>query len=81
MYVTTKEELKNFCDNIVFLRKQRKLTQKETAKGMGICLATLRSIERGTFPPRVSYKVLFYTSRFFDLSLDDLFNPLTEKKP
>ena len=78
--MTTEEELKIFCDNIAFLRKQRKLTQKETAKGMGICLATLRSIERGTFPPRVSYKVLFYASRFFGLSVDDLFCPLATRE-
>jgi len=75
--MTTNEELQIFCQNIKLLRQKNHLSQRKMARAMGICVQTLRTIESGTFPPRVSYQMLFYTSRFFHIPLDDLFSPIS----
>ena len=79
--MSTDEELQIFRSNIRLLRKQKKLTQKEMASFMGICVGTLRGIERGSFPPRANFRMLVRTSRSFHIPIHLLFRPIqTESK-
>ena len=74
--MSTDKELQIFCSNIRLLRKQKQLTQKEMASFMGICVGTLRSIERGCFPPRANFRMLVHTSRSFHIPIHLLFHPI-----
>ena len=74
--MSTDEELQIFCSNIRLLRKQKQLTQREMASYMGICVGTLRGIERGSFPPRANFRMLVCTSRSFHIPIHLLFRPI-----
>ena len=61
-------ELKNFCRNVAWLRKQNGLSKREMAKRLGIGIATLDKIERGEFPSRMGIEVLFSIQKHFGIS-------------
>ena len=43
---------------------------------MGVGISTVRLLENGTLPKRLSYVVLFPLCEYFDLSYDALFVPM-----
>ena len=65
-----------FCSNIRYLRKTHGLTQAQMADIMGVGISTVRLLENGTLPKRLSYVVLFPLCEYFDLSADALFVPM-----
>ena len=65
-----------FCSNIRYLRKTHGLTQAQMADIMGVSISTVRLLENGTLPKRLSYVVLFPLCEYFDLSYDALFVPM-----
>ena len=65
-----------FCNNIRYLRKTHGLTQAQMADIMGVSISTVRLLENGTLPKRLSYVVLFPLCEYFDLSYDALFVPM-----
>ena len=65
-----------FCSNIRYLRKTHGLTQAQMADIMGVGISTVRLLENGTLPKRLSYVVLFPLCEYFDLSYDALFVPM-----
>ena len=70
MKYTTKEndkQLLNFCENVKFLRECYGFTQTEMAKKMGISVKSLRKIENGEVPPRLSCVVLFKIQHEFGI--------------
>ena len=60
----------NFSEHLVFLREQRKISQKELAKAIGISVHAYQRFEYGEQEPRLS--VLVALADFYDLSLDAL---------
>ncbi|MBQ8495473.1 MAG: helix-turn-helix transcriptional regulator [Clostridia bacterium] len=69
------DELTNFCESIRCLRKQHKLSLTATAQRLGISVKTLKSIEQGIFPPRLSVRVIMRAQQCFDIPAKDLFSP------
>ena len=65
----------NFCRNILALRKRLHLTQAEMAKFLGISVKSLRSLEKGKIPPRLSCSILFNIYKSFDIFPSDMFSP------
>ena len=61
------KQLLNFCENVKFLRECYGFTQTEMAKKMGIGVKSLRKIENGEVPPRLSCIVLFTIQREFGI--------------
>lgn len=47
------------------------LTQEELAKKLGVTRATINAIEKGRYDP--SLKLAFQISRFFEVSIEDVF--------
>lgn len=73
-------ESKQFCDNVYKLRKLAGLSQKKMAQLLGIGIYSLRKIERGTLPPRVSVDIFFRLRNAFHICIPSLFLPI-EKLP
>ena len=70
MKYTTKEndkQLLNFCENVKFFRERYGFSQTEMAKRLGIGVKSLRKIENGEVPPRLSCIVLFTIQREFGI--------------
>lgn len=54
------------------LRKQRKLSQEELARGVGVTRQTITSLECGKY---VASLVLAYKiAKYFDLTIEDVFD-------
>lgn len=62
-----------FTHNMLYLRKERHWSQKETAKKLGIGFLTLRRIEKGILPKWFRSSKIFTISEVFDISVHDLF--------
>ena len=69
-------EIYNFCRNVLYLRKKHGLTQVQMAKIMNVGVGTVRLLERGVLPPRLSADVLWRLHDYFHLSVSQLFNDL-----
>jgi len=65
-----------FCENVRFLRKKYHLTQKEMAKDLKIGIKSLRALERGEIPKRLSCDILFSIHERFGILPKDQFWPL-----
>ncbi len=65
-----------FCQNILALRKKYQLTQVKMAELLGISIKSLRSLERGKIPPKLSCKILFNIYEVFGVFPGDMFSPL-----
>ena len=63
----------NLCQNIKTLRIQHNLTQAQMAHTLGISITSLRKIENGTIPQRLSYHILYALHFSFGIDIDDLF--------
>lgn len=58
-------------NKIAYYRKNRKLTQEELAKLIGVSRQTIISLESGKFNPNLE---LAYTlAKFFHMSIEELF--------
>ena len=63
-----------FNRNIRFLREVNGLTQREMAAIMGVCLETLRKIEKNIPTPSMNCLVPLRVSLHFQIPLDTLWN-------
>lgn len=59
--------------NLYLIRKKNGLTQKEMAKRIGIGINTLRQLEKGIIPSRVSVGLIFNISNEFNIEPHELF--------
>lgn len=60
----------SFAENLKYLRKQRKMTQKELGKALDVALSTVGMWETGGRQPDLDTTV--QVARFFDVSVSDL---------
>ena len=67
-----------FNQNVRFLRKVNGLTQQEMANIMGVCLNTLRKIEKNIPTPSMDCIVPLRVSEHFQIPLDSLWNTVLE---
>ena len=72
------KQLHVFLENIVFLRKQHKLSKKKMAEILGIGIGTLNRIEKGELPTRISTRVIFRIKDHFHLSPSEQFHTLSQ---
>jgi putative transcriptional regulator len=64
--------MSEYVKNIVSdLRKEKKVTQEEFAKAVGISRQTVIAIEKGNYVP--SLLLGLKIARFFEKSIDDIF--------
>ena len=63
---------KNFCKNILYLRRKHHLSQKEMAAILGISIGRLRRIERGEDQTRLHCGMLCRVCDYFALSADKI---------
>ena len=78
MYVSEKEK-KTVAKNILWLRKQHGLSQKEMAKMLSIAPSSLSKIEKGELPPRLCVLVPFRISCRFGIPTQALFSTVIEE--
>ncbi len=74
------QEIAVFCQNVKLLRVSRGLNQKEMAKLLGIGVQSLRQVEHGVLPPRLSCDIVFHLHQKFGLSPSEQFQPLYAQK-
>lgn len=66
-------EIKNFLDNIAYLRKQNKLSKRKMAEMLGIGVKSLNRIESGELPPNMGVNIVFKIEKNFGVSPKNLF--------
>lgn len=64
-----------FCQNMKNLRKKYNLTQQQMAFILGISVKSLRKLEDGILPPRLSCDILYRLNSIFGISIDALLSP------
>ncbi|MBQ8003250.1 MAG: helix-turn-helix transcriptional regulator [Clostridia bacterium] len=62
-----------FCQNIKKLRERHHLTKTDMVKKLKISIPTLKKIESGELPKRLTVKVIYAIVDEFNISADDLF--------
>ncbi|MCT4607317.1 MAG: helix-turn-helix transcriptional regulator [Marinisporobacter sp.] len=67
---------KLFNTKIKVLRAEKNLTQGDLAIDLGVNRGTVLEIERGTFNP--SLKLAFAIAKYFDKTVDEIFEILEE---
>lgn len=67
------KELEPFCRNVYELRKYYGLTQREMAAKLGIGVGSLRMIEHGKIPERMTCEPIFKLSLEFGIPIRNLF--------
>lgn len=68
-----KKDLETFGTNILALRKKHNLTQRQMARKLHIGVLSLRRLEHGTIPPRMTVEVLYYIYKEFGVSANHMF--------
>lgn len=71
--VENRRQLENLCNNIAILRKRNNLSYSDMSKILHTSVKSLKSIESGHIPKRVSVDVIFYASRCFNCNLSNFF--------
>ncbi len=71
-----RNELQNLCRNVLYLRKKAGLSQREMAALLHIGVPSLRLLESGTLPTKISVEVIFHLAGCFQLPPASLFAPL-----
>jgi DNA-binding transcriptional regulator YiaG len=66
-------DLEILCENIKTLRVKNNLSEQEMAARLKIGVKTLRNIEKGHFPPRMSCEILFRIQHHFGILPQHLF--------
>lgn len=64
---------KSFARNFLFLRRENKLTQKQMAEKLKTSIYTVRKIEHGTVPKKLSVKLLINIYQTFGVCAKELF--------
>ena len=64
-----------FCQNIKHLRETGGYSYAETAKALHTSVKTLKSIESGIVPSRVSMRIIWYAADFFGVPAPSLLLP------
>lgn len=72
----TDAELLYLCRNIKYLRNVHKISKKEMASILGIGVKSLRLIEKGIVPSRLSSEVIFNLHKNFGVKYSDMFKPI-----
>ena len=67
------QELKLFCNNLSTLRKREKLSLTHMASKLNISVKSLKLLEAGTLPPRLSTAILFAIQKNFGVAPRDMF--------
>ena len=62
-----------FGANILKIRKKRNLTQRQMAEILDVSVRTLRLLEKGITPKRVTCGIIFDICDEFDVNPNDLF--------
>ena len=73
------QDICNFCNNVQLLRRSKGLSQRAMAEIMGIGIGSLRKIEYGILPPRLTVDVLFRLYCTFGISPQDLLSHCIEE--
>lgn len=71
---TTEHELKNMSHNILWIRQQYRLSQKQLAQCLGISVGSLRTLEKGILPPRLSVAFIFQIQKLYHIPPGKLFS-------
>lgn len=71
--IDTQKDIENRMLFVQQLRKDRHLSQKEMARILGVGVGTVRKIERGIFPERISCPVLVNIYREFGIKPSEQF--------
>ena len=74
------QEILNFCRKVTALRQAHGLSVREMAKRLGVSEKTIRSVESGFIPPRLSCSILFRIEREFGVPPKDMFSPFSDDK-
>ena len=77
---TTDEEIKDFVQNIIWIRKYHRLSKKQMASLSGISVYSLNKLEKGVLPKRLGVNVLFNIEKNFNIFPRQLFNEKFEEK-
>ena len=73
--MTTDEEIIIFGENVKKLRKQNQMNQRDFASKCDIGVGSLRLIERGVWPKRMSVKFIFSLYYEFGVKPSKMFVP------
>ena len=65
------EEMKNFCENVVNLRRSRRYSKKDFARLMGVSVATLNLIEQGQAPLSIRLSTVSKLQQSFGIRVFD----------
>ena len=68
-----------FCANIKKLRIKENLSKTKMCKILKISTLSLKSIENGILPKRISCNVLLRACVYFNLKADDILSSIVEK--
>ena len=77
--MAVKQHTQILCQNICYLRKRHGLTKSRMAAIMGIGVKSLTMLENGSIPKRLGCDVLWNISRYFHVSIKDLFLPMEDE--
>lgn len=67
------DQLNNLIHNIITLRRQHGLSQRQMAEILHISPYLLRMLERGQVSSRLYVDMLFYLRDYFHISIRDMF--------
>ncbi len=71
--IDTQKDILNWIHFVQKLRKEKHLSQKKMARILGVGVGTVRKIEKGIFPERISCTVLMNIYREFGIKPSDQF--------
>ena len=67
------KEIETFLYNIAYLRKHNGLSKRKMAKILHISTSTLKKIESGVLPPKMSANVIWRIKVHFDINPNEQF--------
>lgn len=70
------DDIQILSRNLCILRKYHRLTQKEMASILGISVTSLRKLEHGILPHRLTIDFLFALNAHFHIPIDTLFSEI-----
>ena len=73
MSIKTEEEIRNFIDNVILIRKKSGLSKADMARILNIKLDSVDKIEAGELSDDVSVEVIFRIYNYFGISPRILF--------
>ena len=70
-----KNDLQLFCENVVYIRKKYRITLTSMARRLHTTVATLKRIENGEMPKKVTVEMLINVCQSFGYRPSELFLP------